>query len=72
MMFPPQTEEQRRREEELKVLIQQAQARYNALSPEAKEAHDKAQRESWIRGMGPCEHGDYDWETCPRCLEKYR
>jgi CHAD domain-containing protein len=27
-----------------------------------------AQRESWIRAMAPCEHGDPDWETCPHCL----
>lgn len=28
-----------------------------------------AQRESWIRSMEPCEHGDPDWETCPQCRE---
>lgn len=71
MLFPPQTEEQQRRSEELKTLAKQAQARYNAMSPEDKVAHDKAQRESFIRGMGPCEHGDYDWETCPQCLQRY-
>ena len=29
-----------------------------------------AQRESWVRGMAPCEHGDPDWETCPKCLDR--
>lgn len=29
-----------------------------------------AQRESWVRGMAPCEHGDPDWETCSKCLER--
>lgn len=70
-MFPSQTEEQRRLEEEIAVAFKQAKARYDAMSPEDKAAHDKAQRESFIRGMGPCEHGDYDWETCPQCLERY-
>jgi hypothetical protein len=49
------------------------------MSPELREALDRlkgkkmsaaeleAQRESWVRGMGPCEHGDPDWETCPEC-----
>ena len=42
-----------------------------AMPPEARaelEARERAaQRESWVRAMAPCEHGDPDWETCPKC-----
>src|SRR5690606_22432732 len=31
------------------------------------EATLKAQRESWARGMAPCEHGVADWEECAEC-----
>lgn len=47
--------------------VAEAVAWYNALSPAEKKAHDDAQRASWARGMGPCEHGVYDFETCPDC-----
>lgn len=52
------------------------------MSPELKAALEKAknhimtpeeiqaQRESFARGMAPCEHGDPDWETCPQCLAR--
>lgn len=40
-------------EEQLKKLVADARARYEAMTPEQKEAHDKAQRESFIRGMMP-------------------
>lgn len=35
---------------ELTALIEKAKRAYKAMSPEEKEAHDKAQRESWVRG----------------------
>ena len=35
----------------LMASIDHARATYNALSPEQKEAHDKAQRESFVRGQ---------------------
>ncbi len=38
---------------ELGRLIREAQARYNALSPEDKAAHDQAQKESLVRAMMP-------------------
>lgn len=52
---------------ELKCLVSAAQSRYEAMSLEERTAHDEAQRQSWIRGMAPCEHGVWDWETCPKC-----
>lgn len=31
-------------------LIRKARREYDAMTPEQREAHDKAQRESWMRG----------------------
>jgi hypothetical protein len=31
------------------------------------EAMIDAQRQSWIRSMGPCEHGNRDFEQCGEC-----
>lgn len=36
------------------------------LTPEEVQA----QRESWARGMAPCEHGVFDFEDCPLCRTK--
>lgn len=55
------------KEQSLERLIERANARVEAMSPEEREAMWKAQRESWVRGMAPCEHGIADWETCPDC-----
>lgn len=57
---------------DLAVWLARIKAERNAM-PEAErvalEAREQqAQRESWIRGMAPCEHGDSDWETCEQCL----
>ena len=59
------------RSAELADLLAKAKARYEAMTPDEKAAEHKAQRESFIRAMQPCEHGDPDWETCPECLAKY-
>lgn len=57
----------------LREMVKAAAARYEALSPEKKAEHDKAQRESWVRGMmARCEHGELDFEQCQKCREKYR
>lgn len=56
---------------DIPALLAAHKARLDAMSPAEREAHlaaeIKAQRESWVRGMAPCEHGDPDWETCPQC-----
>lgn len=57
--------------EELRDALDAAYKRLRNMTPEQKRAEYEAQRESWVRAMGPCEHGDYDWETCPDCLTKY-
>lgn len=41
---------------------------YENTTPEEQAEMRVRQRESFIRAMGPCEHGEYDWETCPKCL----
>ena len=38
-----------------------------ALTPEQYEEMLWAQRESFVRAMGPCEHGVKNWETCAEC-----
>jgi len=52
---------------ELQQALARAKAHWEAMTPEAQAAMLHAQRESWVRAMGPCEHGDPDWETCPKC-----
>lgn len=55
-------------ERELKALLDRARISYARMSPEQKTAHDKAQRESFIRAMtARCEHGRLDFEQCGEC-----
>ncbi len=56
-----------RAERGLSKAVDAALARYRAMTPEQQAAMWEAQRESWVRGMLPCEHGDFDWETGPHC-----
>mgnify|MGYP000255244711 CR=1 FL=1 len=44
------------------VLITEANARYNAMTPEQQAAMWQAQRESFARAMAPCEHGIADFD----------
>lgn len=55
---------------ELKAAVERALERYDAMTPEQKADHGRQQRESFMRGFGPCEHGNYDWETCSQCLDQ--
>jgi hypothetical protein len=61
---------------EIASLLAQIEAKRAAMPPEERaklEAEElAAQRESWIRAMEPCEHGDPDWETCLQCREQAR
>jgi hypothetical protein len=52
---------------ELEAALVRARAYVDAMTPAEYEAMIAAQRESWVRGMAPCEHGDPDWETCAQC-----
>ena len=56
---------------DIKAMLAEIEAKRAAMPPAdraALEAREmQAQRESWIRAMAPCEHGDPDWETCPEC-----
>lgn len=51
--------------------LKEAKAAYDAMTEAEKEAMKKAQLDSWMRGMAPCEHGVLDWETCPDCRREY-
>jgi hypothetical protein len=56
---------------ELVALLKDAKRRVDAMTPEQREAMWESQRQSWLRAFGPCEHGDYDFETCEQCLAAY-
>ena len=55
------------------ALLAEIEAKRAAMSPAeraALEAEERAaQRESWVRAMAPCEHGEPDWETCSQCRQ---
>ena len=57
--------------EEIHEAMARPQARRAAMPPAEREELERreyqAQRESWIRAMGPCEHGVLDWEQCTEC-----
>lgn len=48
---PTEAETASERDARLVQLVARADAAYDAMTPEQKAAHDKAQRESWVRGM---------------------
>ena len=54
-------------------MLAEIEARRALLSPKERERVEReelaAQRESWVRAMGPCEHGVLDWEECRQCRE---
>lgn len=60
-------------DEEIKLRLAAIKASRAAMTPKARAKLEKeerqAQRESWVRGMAPCEHGVLDWETCAQCRE---
>jgi ElaB/YqjD/DUF883 family membrane-anchored ribosome-binding protein len=54
---------------EIERALAKANAKYDAMTPEEQAAMWRAQAESWARGMEPCEHGERDYEQCPKCRE---
>ncbi len=48
-------------EAELKDLVAQARAQYEALTPEQKIEHDYEQRRSFVRGMCPDNQDYAEW-----------
>ena len=54
---------------ELRAALDRANKAYAAMTPEQQAVMWQEQRESWVRAMRPCEHGDYDWETCEQCRQ---
>lgn len=53
---------------ELKTALACAVEWMQNATPEQLANMRQKQRESFARAFGPCEHGNYDWETCPECL----
>lgn len=49
----------------LDELLKQAKEVVDKMTPEEYEKMFEAQKKSFLNGMGPCEHGNRDWETCP-------
>lgn len=54
-------------DKEMTELLRKARERVEAMTSEEYSSMIEEQRQSWVRGMAPCEHGDADWETCPHC-----
>jgi hypothetical protein len=52
----------------LEQLLADAKARMAAMTPEELEHMREEQRKSFVRGMlARCEHGELDFEQCPKC-----
>jgi hypothetical protein len=58
-------------DEKLRLAIDRAREWERNATPEQKAQMYRKHRESWMRAFAPCEHGDYDWETCPQCLADF-
>lgn len=56
---------------ELTALIERARAMVDAMTPEERAAMIRAQRDSFIRAMAPCEHGNPDFEQCGECWAEH-
>jgi hypothetical protein len=48
-------------EDELKKLVAEAQARFDAMTPEQQAEHREAQRQSWVRGEMGWPQAKYKW-----------
>lgn len=54
---------------DLYARIAEAQARFDAMTPEQQAAMRQAQRESWVRGMMPFGHGMTPEQRRARIIE---
>jgi hypothetical protein len=58
---------------DIRKRLAEIEAKRAAMPPaeraELERRELEAQRESWVRAMGPCEHGVLDWEECLDCRE---
>lgn len=53
---------------DLEQLLADAKARMAKMSPEELAAMMEEQKKSFVRGMtAKCEHGELDFEQCPKC-----
>ena len=56
---------------DLARLIQQAAAKYKALSPEQKAAHDAAQRASFVRSIVDWPKPKFRWENGVKVYDSF-
>ena len=61
--------------DEIKRRLADIERKRSAIPPEERAELERreyqAQRESWVRVMGPCEHGVYDFEDCLECRKPH-
>lgn len=55
---------------DINELLRQSVEAVKRMTPEEYDEMIRLQRESWVRGMGPCEHGVRDFETCAECRQQ--
>ena len=72
MRLPPQTDEQRKRSEELAAAVKRSIEAFNAMSPDEQRAHREAQRRSWVVGEFMLENPDATREYAESLYEKIR
>jgi hypothetical protein len=58
---------------DIQAMLDEINRQRAAMPPGERAALEReeraAQRESWSRAEAPCEHGDPDWDTCPKCRQ---
>lgn len=53
---------------ELDELLKKAKEAVEKMTPEERAAMMEEQKKSFVRGMmARCEHGELDFEQCPKC-----
>lgn len=72
MRLPPQTEEQRVKSDELRLLVKQSIDRFNAMSPEDQRKEREAQRKSWVIGEFMLSNPDVTREYAEAIYDKIR
>ena len=57
--------------DEIRQMMERIEAKRAAMPAEERRELERleleAQRASWVKAMGPCEHGVLDFEDCAEC-----
>ena len=54
---------------DLEKLLKRSIEIVKKMTPAERAEMLRVQRESWVRGEAPCEHGN-EWDTCDKCWEQ--